>query len=150
MRDYLKNKEVDRKNWSVGPWLGEPNFYEWNTAVGYEAYAGRLETGAWVGIIIAPYPVEGKMLSAFCHTLRDKRHKGYDDPHEPGSISKTDVEGIGEWSISMEHYESPTPTNKSIWGPYKTLKNVIEITESVAKDIFDIHQSGEYKNYFER
>jgi len=154
MKEYSKNKKVDRKDWPPGPWDSEPDFHEWTTVVGYEAYVGRLDSGALFGVVIAPYPTECTMGLAFSHTLRDMRYaRWYHDRKDmftPGCISKTDIEGVGEWTMSMEHYQSP---GVSIYrthtrGPYKTLQEVVEIVESMAKDIFDIHKEGTYVNYF--
>ncbi len=148
-RDWAKEKVFDRASWPSGPWDNEPDYYEWTTQAGYPAFTLRLESGAWVGIIEAPYPTEGKMLLAFSHTMRDKRFRQID--HQPGMISKTDVEGIGQYCLSMEHYESPGPAyGGRTWnrGPYKTLEEVKQICEDVAQDIFDTLKEGTYVNYF--
>lgn len=146
-RGYHKDDVADRSGWAPGPWDGEPDFYEWTTAVGYEAYTYRLDSGAWAVSIIAPYPTEGRDLLAFSHTMRDQRPE-----HRAGMISKTDVEGIGEHHVSMEHWASPGPAyGGRTWnrGPYKTLEETKQIAESVAKHIFDTHKEGTYVDYFE-
>lgn len=155
MREYAKSKVIDRSEWPPGPWDNEPDYYEWTTEAGYEAYTCRLMCGAWVGIIIAPYPTDGMMLLAFSHTMRDKRFDQLD--HQPGMISKTDQEGIGEFCLSMEHWESPGPASyrpiggpKFTRGPYKTLEEVKQICENVAADILETHTTQSYKDYFKR
>lgn len=145
-RDYAKEK-ADRTGWPAGPWDNEPDYYEWITKVGYSAFTMRLESGAWVGIVEAPYPTEGKMLLAFSHHMRDT----YPNQHQAGCISKTDIEGLGQFCLSMEHYESPGPAyGGRTWnrGPYKTLNEVKQICEEVAQSIFTTHKEGTYKNYF--
>lgn len=150
-REWAKEKAIDRSGWAPGPWDTEPDYYEWDTKVGYPAFMIRLESGAWCGIIEAPYPTEGIMSLAFSHTLRDKRWNQM--THSVGMVSKTDVEGVGQHCISMEHWESPGPAyGGRTWnrGPYKTLEEVKQICEDVAGDIFDLHATGSYKDYFER
>lgn len=152
-KKWSKDQEVDRSNWSAGPWDNEPDFYEWTTSVGYEAYLCRLDSGAWAGKVIAPYPTEGTMLLAFSHTMRDKRRNQIE--YQPGMIAPSDdnVEGIGEYCLSMEHWESPGPAyGGRTWnrGPYKTLEETKQICEVVAGDIFETHSTQTYKNYFKR
>jgi len=155
-KQWAKERTIDRETWPSGPWDDEPDFHEWITPAGYSAYAARLESGAWYAAIIAPYPKEGMTGLAFSHTLRDKRHARWyrdrKDPHLPGMVSKSDVDGLSEWTISMEHYDSPLPSKFHSWtrGAYKTLEETIEITNSVAQDIFDIYKDGTYLLYFER
>lgn len=148
-RGWAQEKEIDRTSWPRGPWDDEPDYYEWVTLAGYPAFAFRLESGAWAGIVEAPHPTDGMMLLAFSHTMRDN----YPDQHQAGMISKTDVEGIGQFCLSMEHYASPGPAyGGRTWnrGPYKTLEEVKQICEDVAKSIFDTHKEGSYVNYFQR
>jgi hypothetical protein len=147
-KEYHRKDVADRSGWPKGPWDSEPDFYEWTTAVGYEAYMFRLNSGAWAASITAPHP-SGQMLLAFTHHMRDM----YPDDHQAGMISKTDVEGIGDFCLSMEHYASPGPAyDGRDWnrGPYKTLDEVIQITEQVATHIYETHQEGIYTTYFER
>lgn len=150
-KEYHRNDKADRSNWPSGPWDDEPDFYEWTTAVGYEAYMFRLESGAWAAAITAPYPTaKGPGTMGFHHTLRDKRINQMD--HSVCMVSKTDIEGIGDFCISMEHWESPGPAyGGRTWnrGPYKTIKELKQICENVAQDIFEVHQEGTYVNYFE-
>ena len=148
-KDWAKQQVIDRSGWPAGPWDNEPDFHEWTTEAGYPAYAGRLESGAWYGAIIAPYPTEGIMSLAFAHTLREKRMRHME--YTVGMVSKTDVEGIGEHCLSMEHWASPGPAyGDRTWnrGPYKTLQELIKICETVASDILDLHTTETYKNYF--
>jgi hypothetical protein len=142
-REYSKAKQINRRGWPHGPWDNEPDFYEWTTAVGYSAYAARLDDGCWFGVIVAPFPTEGTMLLAFCHTIRDKSRGHFSS----GMIAKSDQEGIGEWHYSMEHYQSPIPRDQSR-GPYKTLEDVKQHCESAAQLIFKTHEEGSYVNYF--
>lgn len=147
-KEYHRNDVADRSSWPSGPWDSEPDFYEWTTAVGYEAYMFRLDSGAWAASITAPHP-QGIMLLAFSHHMRDN----YPKDHQAGMISKTDIEGIGEFCLSMEHYASPGPSyGGRTWnrGPYKTLSEVIQICEDVALHIFETHKEGSYVNYFQR
>ncbi len=147
-REWAKKKVVDREGWEPGPWDKEPDYYEWTTAVGYPAFLMRIESGAWAGIVEAPHP-SGMMLLAFSHHMRDK----YRSQHQAGMISKTDVEGIGQFCFSMEHYASPGPAyGGRTWnrGPYKTMEDTIKICEEQAQQIFDTHAEGTYINYFTR
>lgn len=153
-KKWAQEQEIDRSDWPDGPWNDEVDYHEWTTRVGYEAYAARLETGAWYVALIAPYPKDGMKGLALSHSLRDKRYarcyKDRQDTYEPGMISKSDIEGFGEWIMSMEHYDAPLPSRWHDWskGPYKTLPEVIEICESMAQDIFDIIKEGTYVDYF--
>ena len=146
MKEFAKNRTINRQDWASGPWDNEPDYYEWTTAAGYEAYLFRLDTGTWVGNIIAPYPTEGTTLMAFSHTLRDKRWRQFD--HRIGLISKTETDGIGEFGLSMEHYSSPSNPTKESHGPYKTMEETKQICEDIAQDIFQTHKEGTYVNYF--
>jgi hypothetical protein len=136
--EYHKDDKADRSSWVSGPWDSEPDFYQWITSVGYQAWTYRLKSGVWAVSIIAPHPVGSTSLLKFCHSMRDKRHNQMD--HQLALISKTDREDIGEFHVSMEHWESPGPSGR-IWyrGPYKTLEEVKQIAEDVAQDIFDLN-----------
>jgi hypothetical protein len=150
-RKWAKEEPTDRKDWPAGPWDSEPDFDEWTTSVGYQAYAGRLDSGAWYVAIIAPLcPEKGRGTQYFHHALRDKRWDQMD--HQIGMVSYSDVEGYGEYIVSMEHYASPGPAYGGrtwIRGPYKTLEEVKQISEDVAKDIFDTLKDKEYIHYFD-
>lgn len=150
-RDWAKNRDIDRSSWGAGPWDNEPDYYEWTTEAGYSAYAGRLDTGTWYGIVVAPYPTESMMLLAFCHHIRDKYFNHGRIDHQPGVISKTDQEGIGEYCMSMEHYKAPSDSeNKPKRGPYKTLEDVKVICENNARYIFETLQDKSYVDYHTR
>lgn len=154
MKKYAQEKKIDRKSWGPGPWDNEPDFYEWTTQVGYEAYLCRLDSGTWVGTFITPN-LQGEHIetAGFHAMLRDKRHGNEDYPFTPGVSSYVDYpkKDFVEHHISMEHWEAPGPSNRE-WhrGPYKTFEDIIRITESMAKDYFDILQEGKYKDYFKR
>jgi len=151
-KEYHRDDVADRSGWAPGPWDGEPDFYEWTTAVGYEAYMFRLDSGAWAAAIIAPYPQgKGQEVMGFHHTLREKRWNQLD--HLPGMCSKSDIEGYSEYCLSMEHWASPGPAyGGRTWnrGPYKTLVELKQICEEVGQDIFNTHKEGTYVNYFQR
>lgn len=129
--EWAKNRKIDRSDWASGPWDTEVDYVEWTTKAGYPAYAARLDTGAWYSITEAPHPM-GFSFSKFCHTLGEMRR----DTLSPGSVSKTDQPEIGGFSLSFEHWKSPGPSKRSWFkGEYKTLEEVIEITESLAQDL---------------
>lgn len=144
-KEWTKERKINREGWPPGPWDNEPDFYEWITAAGYEAYAGRLQDGCWFGVVTAPHPTEGTMLLAFSHTIRDKSRGKLC----AGLVSKTDQEGVGEFCYSMEHYQSPIP-KKNGWGPYKTLEDIKQHCEDAAQLIRKTHEEGTYVNYFQR
>ena len=150
-KEFSRTRKIERKSWGPGPWDEEPDFYEWTTGAGYEAYAHRLDSGTWVGVIIAPLPPQTHASDslAFYHTLREKRMRQFD--HRIGLTSYSDIPGYGEYCLSMEHFQSPGPSSQE-WnkGPYKSLKDIIQICENVAQDIFETLQSGDYVNYFLR
>lgn len=143
MREHARNEKVDRTGWPAGPWDNEPDFTEWTTAAGYPAFIGRLPDGCFYGIVEAPYP-EGMMLLAFSHTIRDKTRGKL----SAGMIGKTGQEGIGEYTYSMEHYQSPIPKD-SARGPYKTLEDVKQHCEDAAQMILKTYAEGTYVNYFQ-
>lgn len=145
--DYFKSKVVDRTGWPSGPWDNEPDFYEWTTSCGYQAYLFRLDMGAWAGNIIAPNP-EGQMLLAFSYTLRDKRRDQLE--YQTSMISKTDIDGIGHHGFCFESYEHPGSKRSWHRGPYKTLEESKNICEVIAQDIFEQNQTKSYENYFRR
>jgi hypothetical protein len=148
-RKWAEEKAIDRTGWEAGPWDDEPDYYEWTTAVGYPAYMMRMDSGAWAGIIEAPHPTDGMMMLALAHHMRDKHPL----EQQAGMVSKTDVEGIGGYTYSMEHYASPSPAyGGRTWnrGPYKTYSEVIKFCEEAAKRIYDTYVEGTYVNYFER
>jgi hypothetical protein len=134
-REYQREK-MDRSAWAPGPWDNEPDFYEWTTRAGYEAYAYRLHSGAWATAIVAPHPL-GIELMKFMHTLRDEFEN-----HLLGNIMATDVPTIGEFGISFEHWASPgTDRYRTSWrGPYKILKEVVAVTETSARDISELNK----------
>jgi hypothetical protein len=146
MREHARNGKVDRTGWPAGPWDNEPDFAEWTTATGYPAFIGRLPDGCWYGIVEAPYPIEDdrSLLLAFLYTIRDKTRGKL----SPGMVGKTDQEGIGEYTYSMEHYQSPIPKSSSR-GPYKTLEDVKQHCEDAAEMIRKTHEEGTYVNYFQ-
>lgn len=146
-KEHYRNDVADRSSWGSGPWDNEPDFFEWDTQVGYPAWAARLDSGAWFVNVIAPYPTDGKMLLAFSHTIRDKYY-ARDWAGQPGMIAKTEQEGIGEHCISMEHWCHPGPNKDKKRGPYKTLEEVKEYAEKAALYIFDTLQDGSYVDYF--
>jgi hypothetical protein len=144
-REYQKAKKIDRSNWKSGPWDNEPDYAEWTTAVGYPAWCSRLKSGAWFGVIEAPLPIKD-CIGFFGHAMRDKSDLF---EHDFGMICPTDQEGIGGYTTSMEHWESPgLPTKTSYRGPYKTLEDLKSICEVIAKNISETHREGTYVNYF--
>ncbi len=146
--ELYKNKKADRSLWPAGPWDNEPDFDEWFTSVGYKAWAGRLDTGAWFLVLEAPCPTDGVLIKAFCACLRHKSNKF---EHQFGMISRTDREDIGGYTFSMEHWECPGPARRDWFrGPYKTLEDVKKVCEEVSQHIFDVQKDGEYVNYFQR
>jgi hypothetical protein len=59
-------------------------------------------------------------------------------------VSKTEVKEIGDFCLSMEHWESPGPAyGGRDWNrcPYKTIEEVKQIVEDIAQDIFDLNKS---------
>jgi hypothetical protein len=148
-RKWAQEKEVDRTGWEPGPWDDEPDYYEWTTSVGYPAFMMRIDSGAWAGIVEAPHPTDGMMLLAFSHHMRDT----YRSQHQAGMISKTDIEGMGQFCFSMEHYASPGPAyGGRTWnrGPYKTMNETIKICEEEAQHIYDTNKDKAYVDYFTR
>jgi hypothetical protein len=147
-REDFKDKSLDRSSWKPGPWDNEPDFIEWTTRAGYPAWGGRLPSGAWFGIIEAPYPKE--YGQQFHHTMRDKYEGKI--TFGPGMVMKTEKEDISAYVLSMEHWESPGPAyGGRDWnrGPYKTLDDMKEICEIVANTILETHQEGQYVHYFD-
>ncbi len=118
--------------------------------MGYPAFAGRLQTGAWYGIVEAPHPL-GIDFSRFIHTLC------FNNNYSIGSVSKTDIETIGQFTISFEHWEEPNPdkdpqsTTYKTWnrGPYRTLEDLKTICEKMANDILSLNNNPNlYKDAF--
>ena len=138
------SSKIDRSSWSPGPWDNEPDSCEWITVAGYKAKMYRLKSGAWAASIMAPHPADTTSLLTLCHAMSDKRKNQM--THQLAMISKTDVKKIGEFCLSMEHWDSPGPVYVGRdWnrGPYKTLEEVKQIVEDVAKDIFDLNKAHE-------
>lgn len=149
-REWGKHQKIDRKSWAPGPWDSEPDFYEWTTQVGYPAWAARLQSGSWFLVIEAPYPhkEDGAFRMGFHHCIRDKSEGRIE--LEPGSCFSTDKEDILGFVSSLEHWESPGPSDRTWWrGPYKTLEDVKKIGEKLASNILEVHQEEKYKRYFE-
>lgn len=143
--DYRRNKKVDRSSWPEGPWDNEPDIYEWITSSGYKACASRLDTGAWVGEIEAPFPDDKDVSNtlSFAHTLRERKCG-------IGMVTKTDVTGTVHFCISFEHYKHPAPIPREHhWGEYKTLSEVIVMCNKTATHIKDLNDNPDkYVNYF--
>lgn len=153
-REYYRHDKIDRSSWESGPWDNEPDYFEWTTGAGYPAWAGRLSSGAWFGIVEAPHPAikdDGwsgrKDFMEFSDVLHNKRRNQME--HQFGMVSKTDKENVGGFTFSMEHWESPGPSNRE-WhrGPYKTLEELKKICEDVAQDIYETNRYFELKAFW--
>lgn len=143
-KEWARGRVIDRSQWKSGPWDNEPDFYEWITESGYEAYCGRLPTGTWYGYVIAPHP-DGIEFSKYMHYLH------WDLKHQVGMVVKTDIKNVGEFGVSFEHNEAPGPTNRTFYrGPYRTLDDMKKDLEALAKDILLLNNdSSIYQNVFE-
>lgn len=135
-RSFHKDKTVDRSHWKSGVWDEEPDYFEWDTKAGYGAFASRLEGGAWCLYIEAPHPT-GDGFRPFWNALSPFPAKRSD--YIISLVVKTDNPNISQFVISFERWETPLYDPISYRGKYKTLKEVIEIGEEMAKKMMQLN-----------
>ena len=143
MKDYAKTKVIDRTNWEPGPWDYEPDYYEWITEAGYEAYIGRLDFGSFYCVVIAPHP-SGYDFSKFMKYLM------HEMSNHISLVSKTDIENVSEFCMSFEHYKRPDPREQKFSrGGYPLLEVVKKFGENAASGIWLLNTNRNlYKDVF--
>lgn len=135
-KEKFEKFPIDRSSWKSGPWDNEPDYHEWTTKAGYEAFAGRLDMGTWYGYVVAPHPPYDMHIKF--HRFMKKLNSMGIPPcftGRLGLVAKTDIENVGEFCFSFEHNAPPSDPDKKCFGPYKTLEETIETCEKLAEDL---------------
>lgn len=140
MRLFKEDHSVDRSSWKSGPWDSEPDYYEWITAVGYKAYMGRLSSGCWAGIVIAPDAPGNKSWEKLKFYNALYHMSVVSGEFSTGHSSLSDTPGMIEYCSSASAWECPGES-KMTWfrGPYKTIEEFKQRMENLATAIFKLH-----------
>lgn len=145
-KDKFERFPIDRSSWKPGPWDNEPDYHDWETKAGYQAFAGRLDMGTWYGYVVAPHPsseIPGLKFRRFMNKLGTMGIRC-------GMVVKTEIENVGEFCFSFEHYAPPSDPDKKCFGPYKTFEEIIEACEKLANNLLSLNNDESLYINFDR